>query len=52
MNAGLYPHRSSESEDDSLRSEAGKVSALFDQLMIDRLNMWKTLPRQLWSFWA
>jgi Icc-related predicted phosphoesterase len=43
MNAGLYTHRSSESEYDSLRSEAGKVSALFDQLMIDRLNTWKEL---------
>jgi len=43
MNAGLYPHRSSQSEYDSLRSEPGKVSALFDQLMIDRLNMWKEL---------
>jgi len=43
MNAGLYPYRSSEHEYDSLRSEAGKVTALFDQLMIDRLNMWKEL---------
>ena len=43
MNAGLYPYRTSESEYDSLRSQAGKVSALFDQLMIDRLNAWKEL---------
>ena len=43
MNAGLYPYRTSESEYDSLRSETGKVSALFDQLMIDRLNSWKEL---------
>ena len=43
MNAGLYPYRTTESEYDSLRSEPGKVSALFDQLMIDRLNAWKQL---------
>ena len=43
MNAGLYPYRVSESDYDSLRSEAGKVSTLFDQLMIDRLNAWKNL---------
>ena len=43
MNIGLYPYRTSESEYDSLRSETGKVSALFDRLMIDRLNAWKEL---------
>jgi Icc-related predicted phosphoesterase len=43
MNAGLYPYRTSQSEYDSLRSESGKVAALFDQLMIDRLNAWKEL---------
>lgn len=43
MNAGLYPYRISESDYDSLRSEEGKVSALFDKLMIDRLNAWKDL---------
>lgn len=43
MNAGLYPYRTSESEYESLRSEPGKVTALFDQLMIDRLNEWKEL---------
>ena len=43
MNAGLYPYRTSESEYESLRSEPGKVTALFDQLMIDRLNEWKKL---------
>jgi len=43
MNAGLYPYRTTESEYDSLRLETGKVSALFDQLMIERLNAWKQL---------
>jgi len=43
MNAGLYPYRTSQSEYESLRSEGGKVSALFDRLMIERLNAWKEL---------
>ena len=43
MNAGLYPYRTTDSEYESLRAEPGKVGALFDQLMIDRLNAWKEL---------
>jgi Icc-related predicted phosphoesterase len=43
MNSGLYPYRVSEGEYDALRSETGRVAALFDQLMIDRLNAWKDL---------
>lgn len=46
MNAGLYPWRVSESEYDSLRSDDAKISALFDQLMVDRLRNWAILAEE------
>ncbi len=46
MNAGLYPYRVSSSEYESLRSDAAKVSALFDKLMIDRLGRWAGLAEE------
>jgi Icc-related predicted phosphoesterase len=46
MNAGLYSQRVSESEYNSLRSDPGKVTSLFDQLMIERLANWRTLAEE------
>jgi Icc-related predicted phosphoesterase len=40
MNAGLYPTRISEGEYESLKSHPDKVTALFEQLMKDRLTHW------------
>jgi Icc-related predicted phosphoesterase len=45
-NAGLYPTRVSEDEYASLRSDDGKVSALFDRLMVDRLKHWASLAEE------
>lgn len=46
MNAGLYPHRLSQGEYDSLRPDSDKVSALFDTLMIERLTRWGALAEE------
>jgi Icc-related predicted phosphoesterase len=46
MNAGIYCYRVTESEYESVRSDPAKVSALFDKLMIDRLNSWAALAQQ------
>lgn len=46
MNAGLYPHRVSASEYESLRSDNVKVSALFNRLMVERLSHWATLAEE------
>ena len=45
-NAGLYPHRVSAAEYDSLRSDDAKVSSLFDKLMTERLANWGALAEQ------
>ena len=46
MNAGLYPYRVSVGEYESLRSDEGKVTALFDRLMIERLNRWAKVAEE------
>jgi Icc-related predicted phosphoesterase len=46
MNAGLYPHRLSQGEYDSLRTDSDRISALFDTLMIERLTRWSTLAEE------
>ncbi len=46
MNAGLYPYRVSVSEYDFLRSDAAKVSVLFENLMIERLTGWVALAEE------
>lgn len=46
MNAGLYPTRVSENEYASLRTDEGKISALFDRLMVDRLKHWASLAEE------
>ncbi|HKM75243.1 MAG TPA: metallophosphoesterase [Candidatus Bathyarchaeia archaeon] len=46
MNAGLYPYRVSVDEYESLRSDDGKVTALFDRLMIERLNRWAKIAEE------
>lgn len=45
-NAGLYPHRVSASEYDSLRTDESQVSTLFDMLMIERLSSWAALAEE------
>ena len=45
-NAGLYPYRVSESEYESLRQDPNKISALFDELMVERLNRWASLAEE------
>lgn len=45
-NAGLYPHRVSAGEYDSLRSDETKVSGLFDRLMMERLTSWAALAEE------
>lgn len=45
-NAGLYPYRVSESEYEAMRSDPKKISALFDELMLERLNRWASLAEE------
>ncbi len=46
MNSGIYSYRVSEDEYDDLRSDAAKVSAIFDKLMVERLSGWATLAKE------
>jgi Icc-related predicted phosphoesterase len=45
-NAGLYPHRVSENEYESLRSDPAKISAISDALMTERLARWAILAEE------
>jgi Icc-related predicted phosphoesterase len=46
VNSGLYSFRTSESEYESMRSDPGKVSAIFENLMLERLNNWARLAKE------
>jgi Icc-related predicted phosphoesterase len=46
MNSGIYSYRVSEDEYDDLRSDAAKVSSIFDKLMVERLSGWATLAKE------
>jgi Icc-related predicted phosphoesterase len=46
MNAGIYHYRVSESEYENTRSDPDKVSAIFDRLMVDRLNSWAAMAKE------
>jgi Icc-related predicted phosphoesterase len=46
MNAGIYCYRVIENEYENTRSDPVKVSAIFDKLMVDRLNNWAALAKQ------
>jgi len=46
MNSGIYSYRVNEGEYESARSDPEKVSAVFDKLMIERLNNCAALAKQ------
>ena len=46
MNAGEYPQRLSKSEYAELLADQGKVQAMFEKLMSDRLSHWATLATE------
>lgn len=46
MNAGMYPYRVSKSEFEALHADSGKVSALFEKLMVERLKRWSELAEE------
>jgi Icc-related predicted phosphoesterase len=46
MNAGIYHYRVTESEYENIRSDPEKITAIFEKLMLDRLNSWASAAKQ------